>query len=328
MPKPVWAVTGIVPFYEISPNPSNALKSRFTTLGVSISCYDDFTFALLSCPYSYQRVGVDDLTDPLIQDQLSFYPPLTELQQFGGHEHDQTTHPFFYLIPPAAIPITVTGGTYQYQSSTLVSGNTFSMTAELIFSAPEVAGTIWERVDIGTPPGWYCVWPCYTITDSLFHSTYFVGYEGFDQLDPTATLNGPTDYIVARKPNPDPAHPNANATWGDAYTIVQLELMANDYRQITGNQLSINDMSLPYGGVFDIDAVTPAFDVNTTDAGGQPVVCNDGGDFDTAVEEFDGLISLDPATVPVQIHCEPQPDGSPDHIHINAINESNHLIIG
>lgn len=324
-----WAVTGIVPFYEISANPSNALKSRFTTLGTSISCYDDFTFELLACPYSYQLVGVDALTDPLIQNQLSFFPPFTELQQFGGHEHDQNTHPFYWLMPPATSPITAIGGEYQYQSPTTVSGNTFFSTAKLTFSAPEVAGTIWERIDIGTPPGWYCIWPCYTTTDSLFHSTYFVGYQGFDQLNPTP--RGPTNYVVIR--NPDTAHPDTNATWGDAYTIKQLEIIANIYQRLTGDQLSINDMSLPYGGVFDIGAITPgsvhtwqpphkghrvgfAFDVNTQDGAGQPVACKKGY-LKLAVEEFDRLIGIDPATVPSQIYCE-----SHGRIHINAIDES------
>ncbi len=136
--------------------------------------------------------------------------------------------------------------------------------------------------------------------------------------------------------NPDSAHPDANSTWGNAYTIVQLELIANIYRQQTGNQLSINDMSLPEGGLFDIFAVTPdisgqlhtwqpphkghrlgfAFDVNSTDAGQQPVPCKKGY-LRNSVEEFDISIGIDATTIPTQIVCESQ-----NRIHINAVDSS------
>jgi hypothetical protein len=118
---------------------------------------------------------------------------------------------------------------------------------------------------------------------------------------------------------------------------VQLEQIANIYRHLTADRLSVNDMSLPEGGLFDVYATRPdskgqlhtsqpphkghrvgfAFDVNTHDGAGQVVERNDGGSFDLAVEEFDRLVSVDPTTVPNQIFCE-----SGGRIHVNAMDES------
>ena len=151
------AFTSVVPFYEWVVLPSNALKNHFATLTTEVGCYDDFTLQLLACPYTFELVGVDNLQDPLIANQLQFYPPFTELEQYGGHEHDQATHPFYILAPPAQSPITVTGGSFAYLSPTKVKGNSFFTVADLTFTTPEVAGTIWQRADLGTPPGWYCL---------------------------------------------------------------------------------------------------------------------------------------------------------------------------
>jgi hypothetical protein len=207
-PPPATAFTSVVPFYETAAVPSNASKQRFNTLGIAISCYDDLTLRLIACPYSYELVGVDDLQDPWIADQLQYYPPFTERQEYGGHEHDQSADPFYWSPRGALSPIAVDGGPFQYQSPTKVTGNTFFSITFLTFFAPGVAGTIWERTDIGSPPNWYCDWPCFTRTDSLFHVTYFVGYQGLDQLSPAPSEG--SDYVVVR--NPDTAHPDANAT--------------------------------------------------------------------------------------------------------------------
>jgi hypothetical protein len=353
---PRWAAaTGYVELFEITTYPSDALTNKFNQLGALFICVDDSTWQLLSCPYTYQLVGVDQLTDPLIQNQVT--QPLTDIQIYGGHEHDQSTHPFYWAPSPVVqSPITVTGGFYQYQTPLMVTGNTASSVVSVTFPAPETAGSIWEKVDIGSPPGWYCVGLCWTSTDNLYHDTYLIGWPGFLQLNPAATVGGPTNYIVVRKSpitgavGGDTLHPDQNATWGDAYTIVQLELIANIYQQNTGDQLSINDMSLPLGGLFDVYAdttippanTTPgtwvpphrghrigfAFDVNTTDAAQQPVVCDKYSALGLAIQEFDRLISLNPAllqpSLEPQLHCE-----SGGRIHINAVDEtSSRIIIG
>ncbi len=147
MPKWAEAVTGFVGFGEYPENPSNALKSKFNPLGVLVACVDDLTWALLSCSYSYQLLGVDQLTDPQIQNQVT--QPLSDFQIYGGHEHDQTTHPFYWVASSVLSPISVQGGSSEYFSPLVVAGNTTVFSCDSYFFCPRD-----RRLDLGGSRCW------------------------------------------------------------------------------------------------------------------------------------------------------------------------------
>ena len=65
-------------------------------MGAVIGCTNLYTGAMLNCPYTYILEGIDTGDDP----QVQFSPPPTQIQIYGGHEHNYDTHPL--LLRPAA----------------------------------------------------------------------------------------------------------------------------------------------------------------------------------------------------------------------------------
>ena len=249
-----FTVYGVVTWNEYIEHPSIVIpqsslgpeKDIPNPIGTSIVCIDAYTQKLLNCPYTFWLKGVDLGNDPQVERQI--VPALTHIQIYGGHEHDFATHPFYWALPPPYDPIQVTGGTFTRPSFLSVTGQTQYTWASITYDAPQTAGSVWQEVDIGSPPDYICVGECYTFTDSLEHDTILVGFSGLQQLNPA----GATDYIVRR--GSDTSHPDSEATWGTPYTIEQLLNIAYQYHQWSGYLLSINDMSLPEGGMFDLDA--------------------------------------------------------------------------
>jgi hypothetical protein len=57
------------------------------------------------------------------------------------------------------------------------------------------------------------------------------------------------DYVLI---GTKPIHPSSH--WGTPDVVAKLKAIASEYRQETGDKLYFNDMSLPWGGILDINA--------------------------------------------------------------------------
>lgn len=111
----------------------------------------------------------------------------------------------------------------------------------------EVSGHIQAETLIDVPafpPGWRCVSPCWTPTQHRFVTTLRLGVPGLQEL---------------KKENPaDPfdltgqtaSHPSNHL--GAAAANGTLKRIAETYKAAARKNLSINDMSLPTGGMFDL----------------------------------------------------------------------------
>ncbi len=212
-----------------------------------------------------------------------------------------------------------------------MQGQTQNTWVSVSFNAPITAGSVWQELEIGSPPGYICIGECYTFTQSLEYDTILVGFFNLNQLPSSGT-----DYFVAR--NPDNAHPDSAATWGTTFTINQLLNVASIYHQLTGYLLSTNDMSLPEGGLFDVFADTTyvdwqgdtvsgtwyiphrdhrtghAFDVNRADSSGIAINFLDNLNLKNAIYEANRqLTGQGSVTFPIERVCEPG-----GRIHINA----------
>jgi hypothetical protein len=109
---------------------------------------------------------------------------------------------------------------------------------------PEVSGKILTDAILVAPRGWYCVSGCYTYNSWRDQITYDVGIKA---LQP---LSDGSSYSKVRKA--EAAHPDPVGWYGTALSVQMLPLIAENYFVLSGRRLSVNDMSLPRGGLFDI----------------------------------------------------------------------------
>lgn len=154
----------------------------------------------------------------------------------GGHTHNYDTYPF---TQPK-----------EFEDSTEYIVKNF------VRRIPQVAGYIVEDI-LGIFPLYYrCISGCYTWNSWYERTNILVGIEGLQELeDPSAN-----DHYVKNR-NGEADHPEA--FYGTPDTISTLKEIADKYYALTENEngpetpgriLSVNDMSLPRGGLFDIEA--------------------------------------------------------------------------
>lgn len=318
---------GVNPSIIVRDDKTGAIKTyNARQAPITIVCYGWDLNQLLPCPYTYQLIGVDPGTDPLV----TFNPPLTTLESYGGHEHGFDTHPFYWVADPSDPPIfphdpiqVLIGGPFTRPDSLTVQGNTQGQVNYLYFYAPEAAGSTWVDLTVDSPPGWETDPPSWTPTESRYHLTYVTEIGGFEALPLQSA-----DYVVVR--NPDTGHPDANAMWGLPNTISALEIVAQKYHTVTSRRLSVNDMSLPHGGLFDIgyDWAPPhkthrdgtAFDVNRCGEDGICVDCDHQRELFDVVGDIDDIppSSVHANSTPVGILCEPAGGKPKVKIHINV----------
>ena len=102
-------------------------------------------------------------------------------------------------------------------------------------------------------------------------------------VDGLGDLPAGQSYAVVRSTNSMSLHPRGTA--GTSDTLLRTAGIAQGYFQVTGRGLSINDLSLPRGGKFDIAGTFGEggehsshrtgkdADFNSTDLGGQSTSC-------------------------------------------------------
>lgn len=280
-----------------------------------LSCINGATGAFLDCPFT-----VDIPRDS--------QPPNTSANN-GGHTHDATNN-------ANARPL----GGLEYGGAKgvlLVSGSTGNQRAVVTHSMPEFSGKIVTRVDLKVQPPtsnsyWLCresdSHRCLDSSTSRTLVTMDVRVPKLESLPSAATA----PYIKYR--SPDENHQDADAFYGLPTAISALTQMASLFKEGVGAPLSINDMSLPKGGKFDVNGswsgahgehrIGLSADINRRiQADGQKMPCLKNRDLRDAVD------SVIPATGPrvlvnpnakgrtlSRLYCEP--DGK-QHIDFDGI---------
>ncbi|MDX1251918.1 MAG: penicillin-insensitive murein endopeptidase [Gammaproteobacteria bacterium] len=279
------AHTGFVREQTYPMMPSQKTPSNFR---VSYSCYDAETLRSLNCALTQRLVGIKE--------------PRTSPDNNGGHNHGFDTHP---LIQPANGALRFSG-TDTDPDPLAVRGQTQNTEVMITHPMPEAAGKIIAESTLTAPPGWECMVRCFTFNSSKYRDTFDVGVPGLTKLPASTAF-----HITAR--GGTGTHPEG--TWGTMDAVGRLVLVAKEYFDITGRRLSINDLSLPKGGRFDINnnwikphashrTGTDA-DINRADEGGVKVACQSDNQLEEAVREANRL------TPPVSLLCE---DGGLKHI--------------
>jgi hypothetical protein len=195
------------------------------------------------------------------------HPTLPPWLANGGHYHDLDTRPLIYrqrhfegnkvyydgpgsLEYPSDIdpdPMAVQGETFP--------GVPYADYAIVAYPIPEVSGEVQMDTQVTIlSPYWYCASDCYTDKMFWFQDLFHIGVQGLVEVpDPGADSH----YVKSRTPEAE--HPNSVAFNIKPEHLSQLYKIANRYYQTYQNKrdvqrpLSLNDMTLPLGGLFDVN---------------------------------------------------------------------------
>jgi hypothetical protein len=143
--------------------------------------------------------------------------------------------------------------------------------AVVLHQVPQFAGRLQVKVSIIPPSGWSC------LTDCNFDFVEEIAVDGLSELE----LIGPNHEV---KRNDTAIHPLGAS--GTSDTLNNARVFAWIYKLVTGNGISYNDFSLPFGGKYDFHAAYneqddthkghrrgTQFDINSRDLGGKSIGC-------------------------------------------------------
>jgi len=194
---------------------SNTLEKKQTSIG----CYDIFTGLFIDCGYDMSFRG-------LSPDPHAPAHPLGDLQ----------------VIAPALGART-----------TFVAGQTSNDIVFVSQQIPTASGKIDTVLNVRVPPGWHTVFPeslDATRTSWRFVTTVDVAVTGLTSL--SGAPCGSAGVSVVRCRSADTAHTDDVAFFGTGDALVYLNAIADSFFLQADQPLSVNDMSLLKGGVFDI----------------------------------------------------------------------------
>lgn len=234
------------------------------------SCYDIITGNKLDCQVYDELVGVVSSSgNPLVNA--------------GFHAAHQGSHPLVDKSTGASGFFCLLCTDFN-QDPLIVQTKTNSASAVVFHSVPQFAGRVQVKATITPPPGWSC------LTDCNFDFVEEVGVDGLSELE----VIGVNHQIIRDGTS---THPIGASGTSDALNRVRV--FAHAYKTTTNNGLSVNDLSLPRGGKFDLhNAYDEAdkehiehrrgtdFDINSQDLGGQNINCLLHNDLQTALKKL------------------------------------------
>jgi hypothetical protein len=219
---PILSTVSITPSELKGPGGNPGKNYMYT----NTACVNAYGGQFVSCTYDFT---ITELTQPN-----------SDPANNGGHSHTYSDHPLGKLEVVSPNP---------GAQSTVLQGSTQNTNVQFKHEIPNVSGKISTVLNLKVPPGWYTVYPedCDgTFTYWCFNTTVDVGVTGLSSLPDSPSL-----YNKVR--NPDAGHTDAVAFYGTSSAQSNLGNIAAWYNFLTfGSVLSINDMSLIKGGLFDV----------------------------------------------------------------------------
>lgn len=256
--SPVYgAETGYVHKKTISIWPTISSKSKYPSIRTNISCYDAFNGEKLDCDLSHRVIG---LNEPYEGDTDE------ALDNNGGHVHDYDTHPLIY---PYSIltKLGFNGEDLEEDDNLWVIGQTQNDYVYIVHPMPSASGKILTETIITAPENYVCASGCFSNTETKYETILDVGvyetkvinnlinyswYTSVLEL-PLTGLPVPSDEDHYLKTGRTDTHPRNH--YGTSDTIDKIQRIAKIYYDATDKErtLSINDISLKKGGLFDVD---------------------------------------------------------------------------
>jgi len=210
----------------------------------------------------------------------------------GGHRHGGDGVPRPMTYPAGTEPVLRVDGPDRLPDESLRTEIITTEAGPIYWAHPEVAGTQEVSAVMETAPGWVCISLCYTRTIRRFEYKLRIGYEGLEPLPE------PGDhYDVTRGDSQPDEHPEG--THGKERTINDIKYLSRQYfLNREGVGLSVNDISLPYGGIFgfvrgqrwnpphQLHQWGTDIDLNRVDSGGREKACSENEELQKSVREL------------------------------------------
>lgn len=318
---------GNVGYLAVYSMPSNKRLDQVHTFRDPQVCVDIDTGDLVNCQFKFKILGTADVL-PTLGYSASGY---SENLILGGHYHT-AGRPFIYPDNSSGI-LSIANGTLSSTGTLSITGQTDANYAAVLYPIPEEGGILAVQDDMYAPPGWYCAYWCYTPDDMRDVELYEIGY--FDRTYTTTDLvhfPESTDYSIVRDDgvgHQDPATGYSAGTYLTADAFARIYTIAWKYYKATHDKLSLNDMSLPVGGLYDFrdDWMPPhkghrdgiAVDINLHDGSDNYIDCASRNYYSKILKKIvDSVIKI-PAgsSYFTRYLCE---TNNGDHIHINLFN--------
>jgi hypothetical protein len=264
---------------EIDSAVKPALPGSPSGTGFSTTCYclvfrpGYATVEECDCTFTYKFMGMKT--------------PVEDLGNNGGHNHNLDTHPLHEPVGGKLQAIPDSAATWlDGEKHWWVEGHTLYNPLFVRHPLPEVAGSIESEIIVTAPLGWACSGGCWTPDSKRYLDSINVGIGELTRLEDSGE-----HHVVMR--GGTTTHPEG--TYGKSDNINRLKEIAKEYFDRTDRKLSINDISLPMGGLFDYknNWATPHkehrtgtdVDINRTDGGGVYTNCWADDKLEKAVEE-------------------------------------------
>ena len=300
---------GEVNYFNTTYVPSNVAHNLVSPTSDDVVCYEVGTQIMLDCPFTFAVLGLasnlpaDGFVDP------GYAPELVH----GGHTHTTTASRLFGYSSNEADQLSLVGTSVtaagsgctaalnQYYPKAKVAGNlcisgqTKNKIVQVQLQLPETAGLLAGIFVIKDPDGYHCVGTCYDFNHSIDIEIFRVGAFYYGYADTRFIRVNQDDFDWTIIDNSDD-HTDGFYTYGSYLDITNDSYLrflgiAQTYHGLSSKKLSVNDMSLPLGGLYDVDANWKvdatgqtgkghvghrdgiAFDVNRADIDGTLVPC-------------------------------------------------------
>lgn len=192
----------------------------------NLACFDALTGLFISCDYEFSITGLKQ--------------PDSDPANNGGHSHNTAVYPH----PLGKLKVILPNPGLQ---NTTLKGSTQQSYVYFSHEIPDVSGKIETVMNLVPPPGYTAPISCYGDYKTVcINTTVEVGVSNLKWLP-----DAPSLYTKDR--NPDAAHTNAVAFYGTNSALRNLNKIAYWYKRLY-QTLSINDMSLIEGGLFDTNS--------------------------------------------------------------------------
>lgn len=271
---------------------------------VGYGCFASYSGIPVNCRFRQELTGIRS--------------PETDTENNGGHSHFDNR------------PLTYRGGALKVTNSTDLDSTPYGVMgftkttssfdpnwgwAYVEYEVPQASGIVMGESELKiTTNDWVCASNCYTRDSWRFADTYDIGVPNLIELPgPFPGVPG-INYTKSRKS--DSKHTNDVAFHATGPTIYLLILVAEEYKELSGRILSVNDMSLPRGGVFDIKGGWGASHYThnagkDADINRDGIQCEDNDEMDDAVAAVTETMQKIDNAWKANLVCEKSPPDDP-----------------
>jgi hypothetical protein len=230
---------------QLTKPPSNELTGERHLAGFAWMCLGTFALFAGGCTQTFELTGIGGagVTVECVPDISGDFSLMTCGN--GGHNHSDPPRPLIFDNGSVVYPGDTDSSPLRV-SSPVLPGLVFNL-----WEVPQVAGNYRFSTTLFAPPGQLFL----VAANGGFRFARSIGSSGFYNVSIAERglkqLPARTDNLYLKVRTPETNHVDDVAFGADFLTHQMIPAIAEEYTALSGRTLSINDISLPKGGVFD-----------------------------------------------------------------------------